>query len=67
MRRDLARRIPDGFDYASIAGLSAELQAKLAKARPESLEHAQRIDGMTPAALTLILARLKSTPMRASA
>lgn len=67
MRRDLARRIPDGFDYASIAGLSAELRAKLGMARPESLEHAQRIDGMTPAALTLILARLKSTPMQASA
>ncbi|MEX0971443.1 MAG: tRNA uridine-5-carboxymethylaminomethyl(34) synthesis enzyme MnmG [Paracoccaceae bacterium] len=67
MRRDLARRIPDGFDYAGIVGLSAELQAKLGKARPQSLEHAQRIDGMTPAALTLILARLRSSPMLANA
>lgn len=67
MRRDSARQIPEDFDYADVIGLSAELRAKLNAARPQSLEHAQRIDGMTPAALTLILARLRQHTERASA
>lgn len=67
LRRDATLRIPDDFDYTSIIGLSAELQAKLAKARPQSLDHAQRLDGMTPAALTLIIARIRSPKFRASA
>jgi tRNA uridine 5-carboxymethylaminomethyl modification enzyme len=48
-------RIPDDFDYAGIPGLSAELQAKLGQVRPETIGQAQRIPGMTPAAISLLL------------
>ncbi|KAA2284280.1 tRNA uridine-5-carboxymethylaminomethyl(34) synthesis enzyme MnmG [Arenimonas fontis] len=47
-------RIPADFDYAGLPGLSAELQAKLAQVRPETLGQAQRIPGMTPAAVSLL-------------
>lgn len=59
LQKDEAHPIPDGFDYASLDGLSNELKAKLIAARPETLAQAGRIDGMTPAALTLLLTRLK--------
>lgn len=59
MKRDEGHRIPDVFDYGLIDGLSNELQQKLEMARPESLAQASRIEGMTPAALALILARLR--------
>ena len=57
-RRHEDSRIPEGFDYAGIPGLSAELQGKLAKVRPETIGQAQRIPGMTPAAISLLLVRL---------
>lgn len=60
-------RIPSDLDYGSIAGLSNELRQKLDFVRPETLSSASRIDGMTPAALTLILARIKKTAPRQSA
>jgi tRNA uridine 5-carboxymethylaminomethyl modification enzyme len=60
---DLARqedqRIPPGFDYAGLSGLSAELTLKLVRSAPENLLQASRIEGMTPAALVLILANLR--------
>ncbi|MEI4471899.1 tRNA uridine-5-carboxymethylaminomethyl(34) synthesis enzyme MnmG [Frigidibacter sp. MR17.24] len=59
LRRDEDIRIPDHFIYDDLGGLSNELKAKLARVRPSSLAQAGRIDGMTPAALTLILARLR--------
>ncbi|MBL3585736.1 tRNA uridine-5-carboxymethylaminomethyl(34) synthesis enzyme MnmG [Rhodovulum sulfidophilum] len=59
MRRDEAQRIPSGFDYERLEGLSAELKGKLSRVQPETLGQAARIDGMTPAAATLILARLR--------
>lgn len=59
LRRDESRRIPNNFVYRGLAGLSNELAGKLEKVRPESLAHAARIEGMTPAALTLILAHLR--------
>jgi tRNA uridine 5-carboxymethylaminomethyl modification enzyme len=58
LRRDEAHPIPLDFDYA-VPGLSAELRQKLALARPATLGQAGRIEGMTPAALTLILAKLR--------
>ena len=67
MRRDTLRVIPDHFDYSNIGGLSTELQSKLNAVRPQTLDHAQKIDGMTPAALTLILARLRHGETKASA
>jgi tRNA uridine 5-carboxymethylaminomethyl modification enzyme len=59
LRRDEARSIPVDFDYENLKGLSSELRQKLIKARPETLGQAGRIEGVTPAALTLILARLR--------
>jgi len=59
LRRDEAIALPRDLDYTSIDGLSAELQEKLGAARPETLAQAGRIEGMTPAALTLILARVR--------
>ena len=67
LQADEHRRFPEGFDFASVSGLSHELIAKLTRTRPETLAQAARIDGMTPAALVLLLARLQSASKRASA
>ena len=58
LKKDEEYSIPSNFDY-SIDGLSRELQQKLNKSRPENLAQAARIDGITPAALALILGSLK--------
>jgi tRNA uridine 5-carboxymethylaminomethyl modification enzyme len=57
-RRHEDTRIPADFAYAGIPGLSAELQGKLEGARPETIGQAQRIPGMTPAAVSLLLVQL---------
>lgn len=67
LQTDEARQIPEGFDYGTISGLSHELASKLMRIRPETLGQAARIDGMTPAALVLILSRLQSPRIRARA
>jgi tRNA uridine 5-carboxymethylaminomethyl modification enzyme len=59
LRRDEGIAIPPEFDYAPLDGLSNELKAKLCAARPETLAQAARLDGMTPAALALILVCLR--------
>jgi tRNA uridine 5-carboxymethylaminomethyl modification enzyme len=59
LKRDESHAIPRDFDYALLSGLSAELTGKLQRVRPETLGQAARIEGMTPAALTLILAVLR--------
>ncbi|MGQ3275978.1 MAG: tRNA uridine-5-carboxymethylaminomethyl(34) synthesis enzyme MnmG [Shinella sp.] len=61
-RREEDRRIPDDFDFSTLPGLSIELRQKLAATRPSNLSQASRVDGMTPAALTLLLAYLKRLP-----
>ena len=66
MKRDEAHVIPADFNYSSVSGLSNELKGKLAQVRPANLAHAARIDGMTPAALTLLLSRLRSGVRAAS-
>jgi len=53
-RRDEALPLPDALDYAAIPGLSNELRQKLAAARPRTVGQADRIEGMTPAALALV-------------
>jgi tRNA uridine 5-carboxymethylaminomethyl modification enzyme len=58
-RRDEELKLPEALDYDAIAGLSAELRGKLAFLRPRTLGQAQRIDGMTPSALTLLAARAR--------
>ncbi len=59
LRKDEAQIIPDDFDFNALSGLSNELRQKLIKIRPSTLGQAGRVEGMTPAALTLILARLR--------
>ena len=54
-----ATPIPTSFNYSSISGLSAELVEKLSKRAPANLAQAARIDGMTPAALSILLVHLK--------
>ena len=54
LRREETRRIPAGFDYGRIAGLSREIVEKLTRARPETLREAGAISGITPAALVLL-------------
>ncbi len=59
LRRDEDVTIPKDFDFRTLSGLSAELTLKLEVRRPANLAQAARIEGMTPAALILILSRLK--------
>src|SRR5690606_17299807 len=54
-QRHETTRIPDGFDYAQVRGLSAEALQKLERVRPETIGQAQRIPGVTPAAVSLLL------------
>ncbi|MGL4308931.1 MAG: tRNA uridine-5-carboxymethylaminomethyl(34) synthesis enzyme MnmG [Paracoccaceae bacterium] len=61
MERDENHAIPDDFDFSALSGLSNELKAKLLRVRPATLAQAGRVEGMTPAALTLILARLRQS------
>jgi tRNA uridine 5-carboxymethylaminomethyl modification enzyme len=58
-RRDENFELPDDFDYASLPGLSNEVKQKLQSHRPRTIGHASRIDGITPAALTLLVAHVK--------
>lgn len=64
LRKDEGFKIPDGFDYNALEGLSNELKGKLIQAKPANLAQAARIEGMTPAALTLLLSRLRRLDSR---
>ena len=59
VQRDEALKIPQGFSYAEIDGLSSELRGKLTNRQPENLRQAQKVEGMTPAATMLLLAKLR--------
>jgi tRNA uridine 5-carboxymethylaminomethyl modification enzyme len=58
-RKDESIAIPQGFAFSALPGLSTEIRQKLEGHRPASLGQAARLDGMTPAALMLLLAHLK--------
>jgi tRNA uridine 5-carboxymethylaminomethyl modification enzyme len=58
-RRDESFALPDDLDYAALPGLSNEVKQKLQMHRPRTIGHASRIDGVTPAALTLLVAHVK--------
>ena len=60
-------RIPAELDYAAVRGLSREVQQKLAQHRPETIGQASRIQGMTPAAISLLLVHLKRRASRGAA
>ncbi len=64
MRRDEQRAIPDDLDYMAIPGLSIELRHKLTQQRPQTIAQAQAMDGMTPAAITLLLAIIRRGNLR---
>ena len=52
-------RLPSDFDYATVHGLSVEAQQKLTRHQPETLGHASRLSGITPAAISVLLVHLK--------
>jgi tRNA uridine 5-carboxymethylaminomethyl modification enzyme len=58
-RRDEGLELRDDLDYATVPGLSNEVRQKLQSVRPRTLGQAGRIDGMTPAALTLLAAYIR--------
>jgi tRNA uridine 5-carboxymethylaminomethyl modification enzyme len=58
-RRDDSFALPADLDYAALPGLSNEVRQKLALQKPRTIGHASRIDGVTPAALTLLVAHVK--------
>ncbi|SLN33492.1 tRNA uridine 5-carboxymethylaminomethyl modification enzyme MnmG [Pseudooctadecabacter jejudonensis] len=68
LKKDAEKQIPRDFDYNRITGLSNELKSKLTVAKPDNIAQAGRVDGVTPAALMLILADLRrgATPKKAS-
>ena len=58
-RRDESLILADDIDYATLRGLSNEVRLKLQAQRPRTIGHASRIDGVTPAALTLLAAHVR--------
>jgi tRNA uridine 5-carboxymethylaminomethyl modification enzyme len=66
LRRDEATPIPATLDFAALPGLSSEIRQKLVARRPTTLAEASRIDGMTPAALFLLLAHAKRHSRRSA-
>lgn len=59
IKRDEALKLPEGMDFSELSGLSNELKSKLIEIQPQSIAQASRIRGMTPAALTLLLAKAR--------
>lgn len=64
LKREEARTIPEDLDFSAVSGLSNELKQKLAVRRPRSIADAQRIDGMTPAALAIVLSMVQDVEKR---
>jgi tRNA uridine 5-carboxymethylaminomethyl modification enzyme len=58
-RRDEALALPAELDYAAVSGLSNECRQKLSAVRPQTLGQASRIEGVTPGALTALLAHVR--------
>ncbi len=67
MRKDEKLAIPDSFNFTNISGISNEIKQKLLQARPTTLAQAGRIEGMTPAALALILTTIRRFDTKKSA
>ena len=67
MEREERLLIPAGLDIDAISGLSNELKHKLKQRNPETIAEAQRVDGMTPAALALLIAQIKKQGLRRQA
>lgn len=61
MRHEEARLIPADIDFSQVPGLSNELKQKMKQRTPRSIAEAQRVDGMTPAALAIIVAHVRNS------
>ncbi len=59
--------LPTDLDYDAVSGLSIEVRQKLGRARPQTLGQASRVQGVTPAAISLLLVHLRKHRLRASA
>src|SRR4029453_7361780 len=64
LRKEEAVRLPLDIDYDGIAGLSSEVKQRLARARPSTLAQAGRLEGITPAALLLVVANVQKAATR---
>ncbi len=64
LKRDSELEIPDGFDFEGLSGLSSELKGKLVRQKPRTLAQAGNIEGMTPAALVLLLSKLRQASVK---
>ena len=60
-------RLPDDIDYTSVDGLSNDARQRLESTRPVTVGQASRLEGMTPAAVSLLLVHLKKRQLRRSA
>ncbi|CCV04286.1 glucose-inhibited cell-division protein [Mesorhizobium metallidurans STM 2683] len=60
IRHEESRRIPASLDFAAVPGLSNELKQKMRLRQPRSIADAQRMEGMTPAALAIIAAHVRN-------
>ena len=66
IEREEDQRIPEGFSFLSLVGISDEIKRKLNDIRPESVGHAHRIEGMTPAAMVVLIASIKKYQINSS-
>ena len=66
-KKDEAVKIPINLDYNSLSGLSNEIKSKLVEVKPKTLGQAIRIDGMTPAAIIILLSHIKKLRYKVSA
>ena len=66
-KKDESVIIPEGIDYEKLSGLSNEIKIKLLKIKPKTLGQAIRIDGVTPAAIIILLSHIKKLRYKATA
>ena len=66
-KKDESVIIPDGIDYEKLSGLSNEIKSKLVQVKPKTLGQAIRIDGVTPAAIIILLSHIKKLRYKATA
>jgi tRNA uridine 5-carboxymethylaminomethyl modification enzyme len=59
IRREEARQVPEDADFSTVQGLSNELRQKLSVRKPRTIAEAQKIEGMTPAALSLLIVEIR--------
>ena len=63
-KKDESVIIPEGIEYEKLSGLSNEIKSKLLQVRPKTLRQAIRIDGVTPAAIIILLSHIKKLDIK---